>query len=85
MGDKTRGIYGKFKIERIDGSSAPGGKHAGCFYFTLDLDHDPHAKPALKAYAESCRADYPKLAADLDGMIEGCDFGSSRSAPGEHG
>lgn len=65
MGDKTRGLYGKFRIERVDGKSAPGEKHDGCDYFVLDLTHDPHAATALRAYAASCAADYPLLAADL--------------------
>lgn len=63
----TAGRFEKFKgIERTDGQSAPGQKHHGCDYFVLDLTHDPHAMPAIKAYAASCRADYPQLAADLD-------------------
>jgi len=65
MGDKSRGLYGKFHIERTDGKSAPGEKHNGCDYFVLDLTCDPHAAPALRAYADSCEADYPQLAADL--------------------
>lgn len=76
MGDRTKGIIHKFNVTRVDGSSAPGGKHDGCFYFVLDCDHDRHAKAALKAYADSCRDEYPRLALDLDGMIEGCEFGS---------
>lgn len=83
MGDPNRGIYHKFTVTRTDGTSAPGGKHDACFYFVLDLDHDPHAKAALAAYAESCRADYPLLAKDLDGMVKGCEFG--RASPGESG
>lgn len=65
MGDKTRGLYKKYEITRTDGSSAPGGKHEGCEYFVLDMGCDPHAIPALMAYAESCKADYPLLAADV--------------------
>lgn len=61
----TAGLYEKFKVERTDGQSEPGEKHHGCEYFVLDLDHDPHAIPALKAYAESCLDDYPQLAHDL--------------------
>ena len=64
MGDKTRGIYEKFTVTRTDGTSAAGGKHHGCQYFVLDVGCDPHAIPALLAYADSCRADYPLLAAD---------------------
>jgi hypothetical protein len=65
MGDKTRGIYQKFTVTRTDGTSAPGGKHDGCDYFVLDIGCDPHAIPALLAYAEACKADYPLLAADV--------------------
>lgn len=65
MGDKTRGLYNKFRVERTDGSDAPGGRHDSCEYFVLDLTHDPHALPALRAYADSCAKDYPMLAADL--------------------
>lgn len=74
MGDRSRGMYSKFIVERKDGKSARGQKHHNCFYFVLDLDHDPHAKAALKAYADSCRAEYPKLAEDLDLNIEMCAF-----------
>lgn len=69
MGDRTRGMYDKFIVDRSDGSSAAGGKHHGCEYFVLDVTHDPHALPALAAYAVSCRADYPLLARDLDDLI----------------
>jgi hypothetical protein len=68
--DKTKvGLYNKFRVERVDGQSEPGRKHDGCDYFVLDLTHDPHAAPALKAYADSCRAQYPLLAADLDAKV----------------
>jgi len=70
MGDKTRGLYGKFRIERTDGKSAPGEKHDGCDYFVLDLTHDPHARPALMAYAKSCAEEYPLLAADLLAKVQ---------------
>ncbi len=60
-----RGIYRKFDVRRLDGKSAKGRKHAGCRYFVLDLDHDPHAFAALKEYANSCEQDRPKLSEDL--------------------
>lgn len=63
--DHERGLYGKYHVERIDGSSEPGGKHADCKYFVLDLTHDKHALPALEAYALSCQDEYPLLAQDL--------------------
>ncbi|MFI5296569.1 MAG: hypothetical protein ACHREM_00610 [Polyangiales bacterium] len=62
---KERGLYQKFKVERTDGSSAPGGKHDGCDYFVLDLTHDRHAVTALQTYAESCADSYPALYDDL--------------------
>lgn len=70
MGDRTRGLYGKFRIERTDGKSAPGEKHDGCFYFVLDVAHDPHALPALAAYADSARRDgYGMLADDIEDQL----------------
>jgi hypothetical protein len=55
----------KYRVERTDGGSAPGEKHAGCQYFVLDISCDPHAVPALLAYAKSCKTDYPQLAGEL--------------------
>lgn len=63
--DKEIGLYEKYRVERCDGSSEEGGKHEDCRYFVLDLTHDPHAAPALRAYAKSCATDYPMLAFDL--------------------
>ena len=80
MGDKTRGLYNKFTVTRNDGSSDPGGKHFGCEYFVLDLTHDKHAAAALRAYAESCAAEYPLLAADLLAGIEARDTASRQAA-----
>lgn len=71
MGDKTRGMFHKFNVSRTDGSSAIGGKHEGCSYFVLDMTHDPYAIPAIKAYADSCEAEYPLLARDLRAAIKG--------------
>lgn len=67
--NKTRGVYRRFRVERVDGRSEPGEKHHGCDYWVLDLDHDPYALPALKAYAQACQAEYPVLALDLWGRI----------------
>jgi hypothetical protein len=65
MSDHNVGLVHKYRVERTDGSSAPGGKHTDCEYFVLDLTHDKHAKAALLAYAASCRVEYPQLAEDL--------------------
>ena len=73
--DKGRGLYQKFHVARLDGSSGPGGKHDGCDYFVLDLTHDPFALAAVIEYARACCAEYPKLAADLYiRAIEALDF-----------
>ena len=61
----SRGVYEKFRVERTDGKSEPGQKHAKCRYFVLDIDHDKHAAAALKAYAEDCKDERPELAIDL--------------------
>lgn len=62
---EQQGIFRKFDVRRVDGSDAPGGKHHGCRYFVIDMDHDAHAAAALRAYAESCAQSHPQLAADL--------------------
>lgn len=69
VSDATQGIYHKFNVTRTDGSSEPGGKHENCRYFVLDLDHDPHAPAAIRAYAESCKDTHPALSADLKAML----------------
>lgn len=74
MSDKQRGLYAKYEVKRLDGSSEPGGKHENCFYFVLDCDHDPHAAKALHAYYQSCRKDFPFLAEDLLRILMKCKF-----------
>lgn len=63
--EEQQGLYRKFEVRRVDGSDKPGGKHDGCAYFVLDIDHDPHAPAALSAYAAACEASHRQLAADL--------------------
>lgn len=77
MGDSTRGIYNKFHVERTDGKSAPGEKHDGCEYFVLDMDHDPYAIPALRAYADACEAEFPLLAQDIRAKIAAREQGNT--------
>ncbi len=67
MSERKKGIYDKYVVYRKDGKE----RHYGCPYFVLDMEHDPFAVPALKAYAKACRADgYEKLADDLDAYVE---------------
>ena len=67
--DKHKGLHKKFNVTRADGSSEPGGKHEDCRYFVLDIDHDPFAIPALRAYAHACAESHPDLAADLFELV----------------
>lgn len=62
---EQQGLFRKFDVRRVDGSDAPGGKHHGCRYFVLDVDHDPHSVDALMAYAAACEKTHPELAKDL--------------------
>ena len=89
-----REIHRKSVVTRTDGSSAPGGKHEDCAYFVLDLEHDEFAITALKAYAKACRKTQPKLASDIDHILEsavtpcgcreaGCPHSLSQSWQGE--
>lgn len=65
-----RPLHGKFIVKRTDGLDSPGNKHESCRYFVLDIDHDPHARPALAAYAADCAATRPNLARDLLTFVE---------------
>lgn len=56
--DNHRGLYGKYRVERVDGK-AKGP------YFVLAYASDPHARAALATYAASCRDAKPALASDL--------------------
>lgn len=62
---EQQGLFRKFDVRRLDGSDTRGGKHYGCRYFVLDMDHDVHAPAALAAYGVSCAASHPQLSADL--------------------
>ena len=64
----NQGIYNKFIVYRTDGKSNIGQKHHECKYFVLDLNHDKFAIPAIIAYAEACREEYPELSANLFSM-----------------
>ena len=68
MSDNDQGVYRKYDVHRRGGTP---GKHDDCTYYVLDLVHDPHSVPALRAYADSCEGEYPDLAADLRRMADG--------------
>lgn len=62
-------IYHKFNVTRPDGEHLPGRKHDGCFYWVLDVMHDPFAASALQAYAKACRETHSTLADDIQRLI----------------
>lgn len=63
---EQQGMFRKFDVRRVDGSDQPGGKHHGCKYFVLDLDHDKAAPAAMRAYATEIAPTHPQLAADIE-------------------
>jgi len=63
--NNDQGLYKKFQVTRTDGTSNPGQKHYQCEYFVIDIDHDPYARAALRAYALACRNTHPQLYLDM--------------------
>lgn len=62
-----RGHYGKYIIEKVDGS--PVDSEAD--YFVLRIDTDKNARIALSAYAEAVKESNPKLSEDLFFKLRG--------------
>ncbi len=62
---EPKGLYGKYKIEKADGSPLD----PKALYFTLRLDTDPFARAAIRAYIEACREEQPELARDLEKVL----------------
>ncbi|GAB4059091.1 hypothetical protein [Uliginosibacterium sediminicola] len=82
---ELQGIFHKFIVRRADGSDAPGGKHCGCQYFVLDLDHDPHAVAAMRAYGTACSNTHPQLSREISERFGGVHYdgqGTLRNADG---
>lgn len=69
-GDQHRGLYRKYELFRVsvDGERMYLVKDP---FFVLRHSTDPHAVVALRAYADSCQAECPQLAADLRAMLDG--------------
>jgi hypothetical protein len=59
--EEPKGIYGKYVIQKADGS--PVDPHA--VYFTLRLDTDEWARRAMREYAVACGEEQPELARDI--------------------
>lgn len=64
--DMQQGAYRRYEVKRLDDAA---GKHAGCDYFVLDWKHDQFTVAAMRAYADACEAQFPKLAKDIRARI----------------
>ena len=62
-----KGFYGKYRVFHV-GERGTLGEEVEGPVFTL-RPYDPHARVALKAYADSVRETNPKLAADLEHLV----------------
>ncbi len=61
--EQSVGVIEKYTVRR---NNDPGGKHDDCWYFVLDIQHDPHAQKALLAYADAAATEgYQQLRDDL--------------------
>lgn len=67
--DTERGAYEKYTVYKNDEHGNPMHNHES-EYFVLDLVNDPLAADALRAYANSCKNEYPLLSADLLRWVE---------------
>lgn len=63
--DTEQGLYEKYRVYRTDGLDNVGGPRADDKYFVLNLTRDPHAKPAMAAYAASVNPTHAILSTDM--------------------
>lgn len=61
------GFEPRFVVSRTDGSACR--PHDRFFVLNVGVGVDPHAALALRVYAASVRAENPKLADDIIGLI----------------
>lgn len=76
--DKNLGLYGKYHVRRLNDWR---NKHDHCRYYVLDLNHDRHAQPAIRAYIESCKNEYPRLALELTKLLDTIDYDNQQGSP----
>ena len=72
--DRQRGLYKKYELYRVkENETGEVYEHYQVTdpFFVLKYTTDPHAAVALRAYADSCEADYPALATDLHAALRG--------------
>jgi len=63
-----KGIYGKYKIEKTDGSPVD----PDAVYFVLRLDTDECARIAARKYADCVRGSNWTLGSELDMLVDKC-------------
>lgn len=77
--DSEAGLYGKYEVHKLRKTTREyeGGSRVTHIervdpgpVFVLAYTKDPHARVALAAYADSCEAEYPELAADLREQLD---------------
>jgi hypothetical protein len=57
------GLFTKYRVEH---NNDPAGRHDRCFFFVLDVTHDPIAREVLADYAnKAAAAGKVNLAADI--------------------
>ena len=66
---QKRGVYGKYVIEKADGSPVD----PDACYFVLRLDTDPAARRAMGQYARSVRSTNEELADQIEDCIQECE------------
>lgn len=73
---KDKGLYRKYHITKADGSAC----NPKAEYFVLRIDKDPHARNALRAYADSVESENASFASDLRYWIDHGLDGFNRAA-----
>lgn len=70
--DRQRGLYRKYELYRVkedDAGNVREHYQVTDPFFVLKYATDPHAAVAVRAYADSCEAEYPVLAAELRAAV----------------
>lgn len=61
----TRGLYGKFRVERVDGKDKRGGPKENAAYFVLDYANDPDGWVATASWAVTTQHRRPLASKEL--------------------
>lgn len=62
-----RGLHSKYEVRKVED---PTSKHDDCRFFVLDIDHDVHARRALRLYAAAVGFQNPELFHDLHRLLD---------------